>query len=299
MGDMLKGQVAVVTGAGNGIGRAEAIGLAAEGALVIVNDLGTSFDGAGSSDSPADQVVAEIKRAGGTAIANYDSVALERGAGNIIQSALDNFGRLDILVNNAGIIRNKPVYDIVTEDWDAVVKTHLYGTFYCTRAASNIMKKQGYGRIICTSSHIGLGFQGQSTYSAVKEGIVGFARSVARDMGQYGTTCNVIRPIAAWRGANDKNEYMESHRPEDIAVLVVYLASKAADNINGCIFEVWRGHVGIFIDPPPVAQVLWKDGHWSTQELMRLLPETLTRDKTREGFPSTMSFRFPPIKGKE
>ena len=157
------------------------------------------------------------------------------------------------------------------------------------------MKKQGYGRIINTSSHIGLGFAGQSTYSAVKEGIVGFSRSVARDMGKYGTTCNVIRPIAAWRGATDKNEYMESHRPEDIAALVTYLASKDADHINGCIFEVWKGHVGIFVDPPPVEQVIWKDGHWTADELRRIIPETLTREKEREVFPSTMSFKFPKM----
>ncbi|HSW56944.1 MAG TPA: SDR family NAD(P)-dependent oxidoreductase, partial [Dehalococcoidales bacterium] len=242
MGDMLKGQVAVVTGAGNGLGRAEAIGFAAEGASVIVNDIGTSFDGKGSSSSPADKVVREIRNAGGTAIASYASVAVESEAELIIQAALNNFGRLDILVNNAGIIRNQPVYDINSQDWDAVVKTHLYGTFYCTRAASRIMKQQHYGRIINTSSHIGLGFAGQSTYSAVKEGIVGFSRSVARDLGRFGATCNVIRPIAAWRGAQDKNEYMESHRPEDVAALVVYLASREADNVNGCIFEVWKGH---------------------------------------------------------
>jgi 3-oxoacyl-[acyl-carrier protein] reductase len=295
MSEMLKGQVAVITGAGNGIGRAEAIGLAAEGASVVVNDLGTSFDGQGMSHSAADQVVETIKKAGGRAVANHNSVAIEEEAKGIIQSALDNFGRVDILVNNAGIIRNRPVFDIVTEDWDAVVKTHLYGTFYCTRAASIIMKKQGYGRIINTSSHIGLGFSGQSTYSAVKEGIVGFSRSVARDMGKYGTTCNVIRPIAAWRGATDKNEYMESHRPEDVAALVTYLASKDADNINGCIFEVWKGHVGIFVDPPPVEQVIWKDGHWTANELKRIIPETLTREKEREVFPSTMSFKFPKM----
>jgi 3-oxoacyl-[acyl-carrier protein] reductase len=297
MGEMLKKRVAVVTGAGNGIGRAEAIGLAAEGATVIVNDLGTSFDGLGTSDGPADQVVEEIKRSGGKAVANHNSVAIEAEANSIIQTALDKFGRLDILVNNAGIIRNQPVFEIVTDDWDAVVKTHLYGTFYCTRAASAIMKQQRYGRIINTSSHIGLGFPGQATYSAVKEAIVGFSRSVARDMGKYGTTCNVIRPIAAWRGSADKNEYMESNRPEDVAALVTYLASQAADNINGCIFEVWKGHIGIFVDPPPVAQVLWKDGNWSPEELMRILPETLTRDKLREEFSSTMSFRFPPKKG--
>jgi NAD(P)-dependent dehydrogenase (short-subunit alcohol dehydrogenase family) len=295
MSEMLKGRVAVVTGAGNGIGRAEAIGLAAEGASVVVNDLGTSFDGQGASNSPADQVVETIKRAGGTAVANHNSVAVEDEAKGIIQCAVDNYGRLDILVNNAGIIRNRPIFDIVTTDWDAVVKTHLYGTFYCTRAASILMKKQGYGRIINTSSHIGLGFMGQSTYSAVKEGIVGFSRSVARDMGKYGATCNVIRPIAAWRGATDKNEYMESHRPEDIAALVTYLASKDADHINGCIFEVWKGHVGIFVDPPPVEQVIWKDGHWTADELRKIVPETLTREKEREVFPSTMSFKSPKM----
>lgn len=293
MGDMLRGRVAVVTGAGNGIGRAEAMAMAAEGASVIVNDIGTSFDGKGTENGPADQVTAEITNFGGTAVANYNNVSIEAEANNIILSALNRFGRLDILVNNAGIIRNQPVFDILTEDWDAVVKTHLYGTFYCTRAASNVMKKQGYGRIINTSSHIGLGFPGQSTYSAVKEGIVGFSRSVAREMGRYGTTCNVIRPIAAWRGAQDKNAYMELHRPEDIAALVVFLASEDADNINGCIFEVWKGHVGIFVDPPPVAQVLWKDGNWTPQELTRILPETLARDRKREEFPSTMSFKFP------
>ncbi len=293
MGDMLRGQVAVVTGAGSGLGRAEAIGMAAEGAMVIVNDIGTSFDGKGTSNSPADQVAAEITNAGGTALANHNNVAIEAEANNIILTALNTFGRLDILVNNAGIIRNQPVFDIVTEDWDAMVKTHLYGTFYCTRAASKIMKRQGYGRIINTASHIGLGFRGQSTYSAVKEGIVGFSRSVARDMGCYGTTCNVIRPIAAWRGAKEPNACMESFRPEDVAALVVFLASKSADNINGCIFEVWKGHVGIFVDPPPVEQVLWKDGQWTPRELMRILPETLTRDRKREEFPSTMSFKFP------
>ncbi len=292
MGEMLKDRVAVITGAGNGLGRAEAMAMAAQGACIIVNDLGTSYDGQGASGDPADRVVEEIKNAGGTAIACYDSVAVEEGANNIIRTAIDSYGRIDILVNNAGIIRNHPVYETPTEDWEAMVRTHLYGTFYCTRAATVIMKRQGFGRIINTSSHIGLGFQGQSTYSAVKEGIVGFSRSVARDMAGYGVTCNVIRPIAAWRGASVRNELVDINRPEDVATLVVYLASESADHINGCIFEVWHGHVGIFADPPPVAQTLWKDGRWTPEELAKTMPETLTRGKSREELPETLPVFF-------
>jgi NAD(P)-dependent dehydrogenase (short-subunit alcohol dehydrogenase family) len=290
MEDMLEGRVAIVTGAGNGLGRAEVIGLAARGARVIVNDLGTSHDGIGVSSEPADRVVGEIRHAGGTAVASYDSVATEEGANKIIQFALDKFGRIDVLINNAGIIRVQPVYEIVTEDWDAVIKTHLYGTFYCTRSACAVMRQQGYGRIINTSSHTGFGLQGQASYSAAKEGIVGFSRTVARDMGKYGVTCNIIRPIAAWRGTKRIIEQVETNLPEDVAALVVYLASESAEHINGCIFEVWRGHVGIFIDPPPVEQVLWKDGQWTPEELMRIMPETLTKGKSRENLPYTMPF---------
>ncbi len=297
MGDMLKDRVAVITGAGNGLGRAEAITMAAQGASVVVNDLGTSHDGKGSSRAPADLVVEEIRSAGGTAVACYDSVAVEEEANNIIRKAIDSYGRIDILVNNAGIIRNHPIDETPTEDWEAMVRTHLYGNFYCTRAASAVMKRQGYGRIINTSSHIGLGFPGQSTYSAVKEGIVGFSRSVARELAGYGVTCNVIRPIAAWRGAEVKNELVEANRPEDVAALVVYLASESADHINGCIFEVWHGHVGIFTDPPPVAQTLRKDGRWTPEELAEAMPETLTRGKSRENLPFTLPPMFRPPAG--
>ncbi len=297
MGEMLKDRAAVITGAGNGLGRAEAIAMAAQGASVVVNDLGTSHDGRGSSCTPADLVAEEIRNAGGNAVACYDSVAIEEGANNIIQTAIDSYGRIDILVNNAGIIRNHPVYETPTEDWEAMVRTHLYGNFYCTRGASAIMKQQGYGRLINTSSHIGLGFPGQSTYSAVKEGIVGFSRSVAREMAGHGVTCNVIRPIAAWRGAEVKNELVEANRPEDVAALVVYLASEAAGHINGCIFEVWHGHVGIFADPPPVTQTLRKDGRWTPEELAAAMPETLTRGKSREELPFTLPAMFRPPKG--
>ena len=292
MPDMLKGRVAIVTGAGNGLGRAEAISLAAQGAQVVVNDLGTSHDGIGVSSEAADHVVEQIKKAGGNAVASYDSVATEDGASNIVRLAIEKFGRVDVLVNNAGIIRVQPVWEIPTEDWDAVIKTHLYGTFFCTRAASAIMKQQGYGRIICTSSAVGFGVQGQSTYSAAKEGITGFARSVARDMAKYGTTCNIIRPVAAWRGAQQRSNTVDVNQPSDIAPLVVYLASEQADNINGCIFEVWHGHVGIFVDPPPVEQVVWKDGQWTPEELMKVLPETLTVGRSREHLPFTLPYMF-------
>jgi NAD(P)-dependent dehydrogenase (short-subunit alcohol dehydrogenase family) len=292
LGEMLKDRVAVITGAGNGLGRAEAIAMASQGALVVVNDLGTSHDGKGASSEAADKVVETIKKAGGEAVSNYDSVTGEEGAKNIIQTAIKNYGRLDILINNAGIIRTDAVWDIKTEDWDAMVKTHLYGTFYCTRAASIIMKAQGYGRIVCTSSHIGFGFFGQAAYSCVKEGIVGFARTVARDMGKFGTTCNVIRPLAAWRGVVDKVGIMEENKPEDVAAFVTYLASEQAGNINGCIFEVFKNRVGIFTEPQPLEQVLWKDGRWTPEEFSRVMPETLTRGKQREVYPKTLPYIF-------
>ena len=292
MGNMLKDRVAVITGAGNGLGRAEAIAMAAQGAKIVVNDLGTSHDGKGSSSEDADRVVETIKKTGGQAVANYDSVAIEEGAKNIIKTAIDNYGRLDILVNNAGIIRTDVVWDIKSDDWDAMVKTHLYGTFFCTRSATAIMKEQGYGRIVCTSSHIGFGFFGQAAYSCVKEGIVGFARTVARDMGKFGTTCNIIRPLAAWRGVEDKVGIMEENKPEDVASFVAYLVSETAGNINGCIFEIFKNRVGIFTEPQPLEQVLWKDSRWTPEEFAKVMPETLTRGKEREVHPKTLPYIF-------
>jgi NAD(P)-dependent dehydrogenase (short-subunit alcohol dehydrogenase family) len=290
MGDMLKGRVAVITGAGNGLGRAYAIGMTAQGARVVVNDLGTAADGQGASGDAADQVVQTIRQSGGDAVANYDSVATEEGAKRIIKTAIDEFGRIDILVNNAGIIRGGPIYELRMEDWDAMIKTHLYGTYYCTREAAPIMKEQKYGRIVNTSSHNGFGFAGGAAYSAAKEGITGFSRSVARDMAQFGVTCNVIRPIAAWRGAVVKIDEFEEKNPADVAVLVIYLASEASDHISGCIFEVYNGRVGIFEEPPSVKQVLWKNGHFTAEELAQIIPQTLTKGESREAFPNTLPF---------
>src|SRR4030042_1505517 len=199
MGGRLKGKVAIVTGAGRGIGRAEALLLAQEGARVVVNDLGGGRDGVGKADSPADNVVKEIKDRGGQAVANYDSVATAEGGENIVKAAIDAFGRLDILVNNAGILRDRMIFNMTPEEWDIIMKVHLYGHFHCTRPACVIFRQQRSGRVINTSSPAGLGNMGQANYSAAKEGIVGFPRTVPRDRGRYGVTCKALRPRAATR----------------------------------------------------------------------------------------------------
>ena len=292
MGDMLKGKVAIITGAGSGLGRAHALGMAAQGAMVVVNDIGTSFNGEGVSNNPADLVASAIKQNGGEAVANYDSVATEEGAKTIIKTAIDKFSRLDILVNNAGIIRGSSIYKIDPTDWDQMIKVHLYGTFYCTREAAPYLIEQKYGRIINTSSHNGLGMKGGVAYSAAKEGITGFTRAVARDMAEFGVTCNVIRPIAAWRGAPLKIKEFEENRPADVAVLVVYLASEAAGHINGCVFEVYNGHVGMFEEPPPVKGVIYKDGSFTPEELAKIMPQTLTKDRTIDSLPDVLPFKL-------
>ncbi len=276
--NMLEGRVAVVTGSGGGIGRAEAKLMAKYGAKVVVNDIGTGTDGVGTSHSFADNVVKEIKAAGGTAVANYDTVAEEKGADNIIQTAIDKWGRIDILVNNAGVIRDPhDIYEVSNLDWEITMRTHLYHCFFCSRAAAKYMKKQNYGRIICTSSHTGFGWRGFTFYSAVKEGIAGFTRTLARDMADFGVTANAIRPLAAWRGTKELSPLMKMNQPEEIAPLVVYLCSEQAGNINGHIFEVWRGHVGIFEEPPPVKQVIKKEGSFTPEELAKMMPQTLAK----------------------
>jgi len=296
MNNMLEGRVAVVTGSGGGIGRAHAILMAKHGAKVVVNDIGTAVDGSGTSQSYADAVVKEIKASGGIAVANYDTVAEEKGAENIIKTAIDKFGKIDILVNNAGVIRDPHDIDEVSNhDWEITLRTHLYHVFFCSRAAFRYMKKQGYGRIICTSSHTGFGWRGFTCYSAVKEGIAGFTRSLARDGIEFGITANAIRPLAAWRGTPQErmSPVMKKSPPEEISPLVVYLASEQSGNVNGRIFEVWNGHVGIFVEPPPVQEVVTKQGTFTPEELAKLLPQTLTKGLDPKEFAPIMSFGQP------
>lgn len=288
MGQRLEGKVAVVTGAGRGIGRAEALALASEGAKMVINDLGVSMDGAGGSTLPADEVVAEIREAHGEALANYDSVATAKGAERIIKAAIDNFEKIDILVNNAGILTTSMIFNMSDEDWDNVLKVHLYAHFYCTRAACKLFKQQRSGRIINTSSLVGLGAPGAVHYSAAKEGIVGLTRSVAREMARYNVTCNAIRPEAMTRWfaeavqprqedkqktSKHKRSFMEeiagvaTSLPEDIAPLVVYLASDAAANITGRTFLVRHGQVSLYSEPAPT-KTIYKDGIWTVDELV-------------------------------
>lgn len=289
MGNRLAGKVAVITGAGRGLGRAEALALAAEGAKIVVNDLGGGADGSGASQSPADEVVAEIKKLGSDAVANYDSVTTPDGGENIIKAAIDKFGRLDILVNNAGVLRDRIIFNMSEEEWDTVMKVHLYGTFHCTKPACVIFRQQRGGRIINTSSAAGLGNMGQANYSAAKEGIIGFTRTVARDMGKYGVTCNAIRPIAATRltmslelkaaweksGMQDIIKKMEAAVPEMVAPLVVYLCTDAAANINGYDFAAGGGQIGIYSQPVVTAQIE-KAGIWTLDELLEVMPKKIT-----------------------
>ncbi len=305
MGDRLKDKVAVVTGAGRGVGRGIALLLAEEGAKVVVNDLGVGREGTGAEALPADEVVAEIKSKGGMAVANYDSVATVEGAENIIKTAVDNFGRIDILVNNAGFLRDRMVFNMSDEDWDGVIKTHLYGTFYCTRAAATLMRQQRSGRIINTSSTSGLiGNAGQANYGAAKAGIAGFTRVCARDLGRYGLTVNCYAPTAATRmtvsdemeeatrGRIARGEITEEQaaarrppHPDDNAPIVVYLATDAAANINGQVFFSNGGQIQLCYHPMPGPKVIHKEGRWTLDELDRIMPTTLAAGLVNPGPP--------------
>jgi len=285
MGNRLKDKVAIVTGAGRGIGRGEALALASEGAKVVVNDLGGGPDGSGAQSSPAEEVVAAIKKMGGEAVANYDSVATWEGGENIIKSAVDAFGKLDILVNNAGILRDVMVFNMTDEQWDIILKVHLYGHFYTTRPACVLFRQQRSGRIINTSSSAGLGGTfGQVNYGAAKEGIVGLTRKVAQDMGKYGVTCNAIRPNAGTRltlsddmrrtWPKEAIEALETFNPEDIAPLIVWLASDQAANVNGRTFFVQTGKISLYSEPVEEKSIL-KVGGWTIDELFINMPATL------------------------
>lgn len=298
MGDRLKDRVAIVTGAGRGIGRGISILMAEEGAKVVVNDLGGAADGTGAEKKVADEVVAEIKAAGGDAVANYDSVTTVEGGESIIRTAVDSFGKLDILVNNAGILRDRMIFNMAPEEWDAVMKVHLYGVFNCTKPACVLFRQQRSGRVISMSSTSGLiGNSGQANYGAAKAGIAGFTRVIARDMGRYGVTCNAIAPGASTRmtmseevlaarqirsskgvtgggGAQSPVGAPALRDPDDIAPIVVYLATDAAANINGQTFGSSGGTISLYHNPEPMKSI-HKDGRWTLDELDSIMPGTL------------------------
>jgi NAD(P)-dependent dehydrogenase (short-subunit alcohol dehydrogenase family)/putative sterol carrier protein len=239
------GKVAVVTGAGAGLGRVYALELAKRGAKVVVNDFGGSRDGSGDgSASPADKVVEEIKALGGEAVANYDNVATAEGGENIVKTALDNFGSLDILVNNAGILRDKSFVKMEPENWEAVLSVHLHGAYHVTRPAFAAMKEKGYGRIVMTTSAAGLyGNFGQTNYSAAKMGVVGLMNTLKHEGAKYNIKVNAIAPIAASRLTEDvmPPDLFEKSKPEFVAPVVLYLCSAHCQESGG-IFNTGMGY---------------------------------------------------------
>ena len=297
MAQRLKDKSAVVTGAGGGIGKAIALALVEEGANVVVNDLGGTLDGTSSSATPADETVAMIKKAGGKAVANYDSVVDFTSAKRIIDTCVEHFGKLDILVNVAGILRDRMVFNMSAEEWDAVLKVHLYGTFNCCRHACALMRQQRSGRIINTTSDAWVQTVGHVNYGAAKGGIVTLTKSIAREMGRYGVTCNVFAPVAATRmtlseetkagfkkryeaGLVTKERYEElvgMPGPEFVGPFIAYLATDEAADINGCVFQVSGGRVGLYSEPQLTRFIFKTEGKRTVDELVKEVPKSLTQ----------------------
>ena len=301
MGNRLEGKVAVVTGAGRGIGRGVALLLAEEGASVVVNDLGCDVNGSGSSNDPADSVVEEIKSSGGNAVANYDNVADMDGGENLIKTAVDTFGGLDVLVNSAGIIRDRMIFQMTPEDFDLVVRNNGKGTFVTCKFAAIVFRQQRSGRIVNMTADAGLGEIGRSNYAAASEGIVGVTRTVARDLGRYGVTCNGISPmvetrqfpgtvdeyrvasgaprddragigqsppLADWEGPGYRDD------PDNVAPLAVYLSTYAAPHINGYIFGVRGGSIYLYSNPA-IERSVHKYGNFNMDEMDVLMPKMI------------------------
>ncbi|GAB4307538.1 MAG: SDR family oxidoreductase [Myxococcota bacterium] len=264
----LSGKVAVITGAGGGIGRAMALRFAEKGAKVVVNDLGTAVDGSGASKNVADAVVEEIKAIGGEAQANYDSVTTIEGAYNIIYSALNKFGRLDVVVNNAGILRDRFVINMSESDWDSVIAVHLKGAFLLSRAAMRHFKVQsGGGRIINITSLVGMmGNAGQANYGAAKGGVIGLTKVLAQEGERFGVTCNAIAPLARTRMTQDLPIFAgvtdSEMGPQYVAPVATFLASEEAKGITGRVIGVEGGKIFAYkvqITPGVNRKMVWKE----------------------------------------
>jgi NAD(P)-dependent dehydrogenase (short-subunit alcohol dehydrogenase family) len=274
----LDGRVAIVTGAGRGIGRSVARLLASEGASVVVNDLGAAVDGSGHNSGPAHDVVAEIAEAGGKAVANGADISVFAAAESLVQTAIEEFGRLDILVNVAGILRDRMVFNMTEQEWDDVIRVHMKGTFNTTRFASahwrSLRDETAQNRIINFTSVSGLhGAPGQPNYAAAKMGIVGLTWSSARALGKYGVTVNAISPGAATRmtdsvptGRRRTRPDVDEWSPDNVAPIVAYLASERSGWITGRIIHSSGYEVSLYSNPEPVVRIVGT-GPWQPDAL--------------------------------
>jgi NAD(P)-dependent dehydrogenase (short-subunit alcohol dehydrogenase family) len=241
----LDGRVIIVTGAGGGLGREYALLLADEGARVVVNDLGGARDGSGAGQAMADTVAEEIRQRGGTALANYDNIATEEGAQSLVDAAVEEFGTLDGVVNNAGILRDGSFHKMTAQNWDAVVKVHLYGSYYVTRAAWPHLREKGFGRIVVATSTSGLfGNFGQANYGAAKLGLVGLINTLAIEGAKYDILANAVAPIAATRMTADiaPAELLEKLPPAQVAPVVGYLMSEQCTD-TASVYIVGGGNI--------------------------------------------------------
>jgi NAD(P)-dependent dehydrogenase (short-subunit alcohol dehydrogenase family) len=274
---MIRGKVVVVTGAGSGIGREVALAMARNGARVVVNDVGASLSGDSLGLNPGQEVVREIKEFGGEAVANSDSVADAEGARHIIECALDSFGRIDSVVNNAGILRDRIFHKMSIDEWDSVLKVHLYGTFYTSRAAAPYLKEQESGSFVHMTSASGLvGNLGQANYSAAKLGIVSLSKSIALDMEKFNVRSNCVAPFA-WGRMTDsipsdtpeeklRVERLKQMSANKIAPMVVYLVSDAAKKVNGQVFAVRNNEIMLMSQPRPIRSVHRSEG-WTVESI--------------------------------
>jgi NAD(P)-dependent dehydrogenase (short-subunit alcohol dehydrogenase family) len=301
---LLDGKVAIVTGAGRGVGRGHALELARQGAKVVVNDLGGEWDGTGTDNRPASEVVEEIKALGGEGAANFDNVASWEGAQNLVNQAVETFGDLNILINNAGILRDKMVFNMDESDWDSVVTVHGKGHFAPTKFACAYWRNKGketgdpvHGRLIHTSSESGLfGNAGQSNYDFAKAGLISFSLCVAREMVKYGVTSNAIAPRARTRmtegtfGNIPKSEGFDAWDPDNVAPWVVFLCTEQAQHITGQCFVVTGGEVQL-IEQHHVETTIDKGERWTVEELVERSAE-LFGDR-----PTGLVQRFPVSSG--